>query len=281
MDVTKEITKEVFERFVPAAKTPERNTSVFSRLVPYFTRSYIYLQSKLFKGKSEMMDLESVKELILQFVCIHAFCRAMPSLDLVLTGTGFGIVSTQDTAPASQTRVKALKDEMEWQALMSISSLLAILIMTDGWGSSDAGKNAIQCLYYDPDKMNDVGPIDNNLSMVENWRRICLYRQSAEWMVKREMSPEYYDYLLDRVRTGKMTNADIGVFNAAVNYIARAIGDMEAGKPCLSPDRWEIRDYMERYADMLPEYKNSRLYISLHGEKYENKQEDPTFFFIN
>ena len=220
MDVTKEITKEIFEQYVPAAKMPERNTSVFNRMVPYFSLSYQYLQNLLFQGMDELMDAEDLKGGILQFVCIHAFFRAIPSLDLVLTGTGFGIVSTNDTAPASQTRVKALRDEMEWQSLMAISRLLAILVKTDGWGASAAGKNAIPSLYYDPNQMTQFGPIDNNLSMADNWRRICQYRATAEMMVRQEISFEYYDALRDRVRTAKMTNADIGVYNSHFPNIA-------------------------------------------------------------
>ena len=281
MDVTKEITKEIFEQYVPAAKMPERNTSVFNRMVPYFSRSYQHLQDLLFKDIPTLMDADDLKNAILQFVCIHAFFRAIPSLDLVLTGTGFGVVSTNDTAPASQTRVKALRDEMEWQSLMSISALLAALVKTDKWGDSVAGKNAIRCLYYDPCQINEYGPIDRNLSMAENWRRVCQYRATAEQMVRREISQEYYDALLCRLRTGKMTNADIGIYQSALDYISRSIGDMEAGKPCMAPAQWELRDYMERYAELLPEYKQSKLYSSIHGDRYENQPEDPTFFFVN
>lgn len=281
MDITKEITKEIFEQYVPAAKMPERNTSVFNRMVPYFSRSYQHLQDLLFKGIPTLMDADDLKNAILQFVCIHAFFRAIPSLDLVLTGTGFGVVSTNDTAPASQTRVKALRDEMEWQSLMSISALLVALVRVDKWGDSAAGKNAIRSLYYDPCQINEYGPIDRNLSMAENWRRVCQYRATAEQMVKREISQEYYDALLCRLRTGKMTNADIGIYHSALNYIARSIGDMASGKPCMVPAQWELRDYMERYADMLPEYQQSKLYASIHGDRYENKPEDPTFFFVN
>lgn len=73
MDVTKEINKEIFEQYVPAAKMPERNTSVFNRMVPYFSRSYQHLQDLLFKGTTTLMDAEEMKGGILQFVCIHAF----------------------------------------------------------------------------------------------------------------------------------------------------------------------------------------------------------------
>ena len=40
MVIKTEITKEVFESFVPAAKMPERNSSVFTRLEMAFERAY-------------------------------------------------------------------------------------------------------------------------------------------------------------------------------------------------------------------------------------------------
>ena len=61
MDVTKEITKEIFEQYVPAAKMPERNTSVFNRMVPYFSRSYQHLQDLLFKDIPTLMDADDLK----------------------------------------------------------------------------------------------------------------------------------------------------------------------------------------------------------------------------
>ena len=40
--------------------------------------------------------------------CVDVFLREMRGLDLVLTPTGFGVVNTNDTAPASKIRVDAL-----------------------------------------------------------------------------------------------------------------------------------------------------------------------------
>lgn len=278
MDV-ENINKETFDKYCPAARTSK--DTIFKMIQPYFQQCYEYLKFLLFGSKEEFVELEVLQDDETEYVCCTAFARAIPSLDIVLTGTGFGVVSTQDTAPASQQRVKAVRDEMEWQAMLTISRMLGNLIKIDGWGTSKAGEYAIRSIYYDPQKMLEIGPVDEKYALIENWKRICHYRLTAEQMVKRTISPEYYEALMKRIRTASMTNADIGVYENCLNYMARAIKDLEDGKLPLSPDKWEIRDYMERYADMLPEYKKSRLYNSLHGEKYENKQEDPTFFFIN
>lgn len=45
-------------------------------------------------------------------IAYEAFYRAIPSLDLVLTPNGFGIVSNQNIAPASRERVDALKESL-------------------------------------------------------------------------------------------------------------------------------------------------------------------------
>lgn len=73
MDVTKEITKEIFEQYVPAAKMPERNTSVFNRMVPYFSRSYQHLQDLLFKDIPTLMDADDLK------TPSCSSCASMPS----------------------------------------------------------------------------------------------------------------------------------------------------------------------------------------------------------
>ena len=46
-------------------------------------------------------------------VCNHAFMQDIPSLDLVLTPNGFGIVSNANIAPASKDRVERLIASLE------------------------------------------------------------------------------------------------------------------------------------------------------------------------
>ena len=130
MVIKTEITKEVFESFVPAAKMPERNSSVFTRLEMAFERAYDGLV-RSYIGQTYVDSLETEeksKENVKALVCILAFIQSARSLDLVLTSTGFGIVRTDSTAPASQERVDALLRQMRLEQYERIEVLIKDLI---------------------------------------------------------------------------------------------------------------------------------------------------------
>ena len=121
-----EITKEKFESYVPAAQMPERSTSVYDRLQKAFERAYGVISREIV-GASFVDRVEQdkgTKEDIMALVCIMAFVNSARSLDLVLTATGFGIVSTTSTAPASRARVDSLIEEMRLEAYERKCNLL-------------------------------------------------------------------------------------------------------------------------------------------------------------
>ena len=72
-------------------------------------------------------------------VC-EAYKNAIPSLDLVLTPNGFGIVSNQNVAPASKERVERLLASLEQERDRNIEQLLLRLPTIEGWEQSEQGK---------------------------------------------------------------------------------------------------------------------------------------------
>ena len=72
-------------------------------------------------------------------VC-EAYKNAIPSLDLVLTPNGFGIVSNQNVAPASKERVERLLASLEAERDRNIEQLLLRLPTIEGWEQSEQGK---------------------------------------------------------------------------------------------------------------------------------------------
>lgn len=280
MEIEKEITKEVFELNCPAAKTPERNTSVYNRMVPFFRKAYQMLIDRVFgDGFEDKAATDALKTYVITYVCCDAFCEAIPSLDIVLTGTGFGIVSTNDTAPASQQRVKALRDDMQWKAQMSLSTVISRLAMTDGWGETGTARNVISVLYYSPDFVVKYGGNDASIPDIDKWRAAVAYRYTPEMKLRMELSEEYYNKLLEKLRTNAMGEADRILFNRCMEFESSCINAFVRGTVCPDIRVYGIRDYMERYIDSFPDYKNSTLYSKLHGEHYENGPQDPTFFF--
>ena len=75
-----------------------------------------------------------------KLVACQAYMTAIPSLDLVLTPNGFGIVSNQNIVPASRERVDALMNSLESQRDSAIEALILRLSSRTDWQQSTQGK---------------------------------------------------------------------------------------------------------------------------------------------
>lgn len=75
-----------------------------------------------------------------KLVACHAYMTAIPSLDLVLTPNGFGIVSNQNVVPASRERVERLITSLEAQRDSAIEALVIRLSSRNDWRESSQGK---------------------------------------------------------------------------------------------------------------------------------------------
>ena len=71
-----------------------------------------------------------------KLVACQAYMTAIPSLDLVLTPNGFGIVSNQNIVPASRERVDALINSLESQRDSAIEALILRLSSRTDWQQS-------------------------------------------------------------------------------------------------------------------------------------------------
>ena len=76
----------------------------------------------------------------LVYVTAHALMAAIPSIDLVLTPNGFGIVNTGNIAPASRDRVERLIASVENERDCAIESMLLRLPKEDGWLQTDQSR---------------------------------------------------------------------------------------------------------------------------------------------
>ena len=74
-----------------------------------------------------------------KLVACQAYMTAIPSLDLVLTPNGFGVVSNQNIVPASRERVDALMNSLESQRDSAIEALILRLSSRTDWQQSAQG----------------------------------------------------------------------------------------------------------------------------------------------
>ncbi len=81
-------------------------------------------------------DSNNIKILCCRLVVADALLRAIPSLDIVLTPNGFGVVSTPNLAPASSQRVDRLVASLQAHRDDCIAALLPELVGASKWLAS-------------------------------------------------------------------------------------------------------------------------------------------------
>ena len=278
MEIIKEISKEVFENYVPAARMPERSSSVFTRL-----------QEQLEIASRQLEDIagpviwtyiessESLMRAVLRLVCLRAFILSARSLDVVLTATGFGIVSTNSTAPASKARVDALIDDCLLRAAEALDDILGELMRTEGWGTTAHARQAVTCRFW------SIGHLRKHPTLrytAESWQTASGLAIVADGFLRKAISGEYMDELLEKLRTSTLGDADTVIVEKCLSFTGAFISGYEQNR---RPNQLMLDDIvgqLETHIQLYPTYQNSETYKGRHAQRYTNKQDDPTFFFM-
>lgn len=97
----------------------------------------IFTSESTFNTICGYTDSNNIKILCSRLVVADALRRAIPSLDIVLTPNGFGVVNTSNLAPASKPRVDRLVGSMLAHRDDCIAALLPELVGASKWLASD------------------------------------------------------------------------------------------------------------------------------------------------
>lgn len=128
--------------------TVEGEPTLIEKLYPYLETAEqwtidTFVPEDIFNEIAETDSLgpnERFRYPLEKLVACHAYMSAIPSLDLVLTPNGFGIVSNQNVAPASRERVDALITSLESQRDAAIEAFILRLSSRTDWRESAQGK---------------------------------------------------------------------------------------------------------------------------------------------
>ena len=132
--------------FMPNAfATVEGELSLLEKTAPYIQEAEEFLNTQItgeeiFGQYARSVETSLLKRLMVKIVCAHAFMKAVPALDVVLTPNGFGIVSNQNVAPASKERVERLILSLEDERDMAIEQMLFRLGSVEEWRSTTQAK---------------------------------------------------------------------------------------------------------------------------------------------
>ena len=122
--------------YVPNVFTSvEGEVSLFDKMKTHLQFAESWLEQTIV-GETTMAaitEASPLHDIICQIIVSEAFRKAVPSLDLVLTPNGFGIVSNQNIAPASKERVDRLLAALETTRDDCIELLLRYLPSIGTW----------------------------------------------------------------------------------------------------------------------------------------------------
>lgn len=148
-------------KYIPKVlATVEGEASLFDKLTPFLVTAEEWLSANITAGyTAELMQDATTADLVRRLVTAHALMLAVPSLDVVLTPNGFGIVSTDRIAPASKERVERLIAQLEALRDGLVTALIPWFnaLCPDWAESTEQGRYWYDTLFHTPEVCRNCG----------------------------------------------------------------------------------------------------------------------------
>ena len=275
MEITVKISKPEFDMAIPAAKEPKG--IVFAKLENKINQAIVDIcEDKLGDVGIQYVNenTESVVTWAVKVLAsVDVFLREMRGLDLVLTGSGFGVVSTNDTAPASKIRVDALDGELRVKWLRAHDELLKRCFKIEGWYQQ--GLVVIDTLFCFFEHLKAFAGLQAPIS--KDWENAQQSILDADRWLRDKISDEFMDELITQMATDHLTNENRGI----VHQVRRFIGMSVIGNKGTAYEFYRrLMNTLEGDLESFPTYANSSAFEANHFKPYENRKEDGAFHFV-
>lgn len=277
-----------FEKFVPSLR--DGGEEIYKGIEPYLQPAYWRLKNEL---KVELMN-NKCAPYFRRAVYATAAYNALPTLDLVATPNGFGVVSNQNIAPASKERVAAFRESLRQYKSDCKDQCLERYYQASIKGLTEQRENdeTNSWIFIPEDTILRSGIIysatvarDNGITMPdgqpvyeEEMRRLEYKLAAADVKIRKLISGKQFDYEMGAERFGD--KLDLMLRRLAAMYV------MQADRRAVKDYENEILDFMEENPEGTTAAERFKYYhASVQRElrknpvRYENRKEDPTYFF--
>lgn len=272
-------TRELFQKAIPTAINPD--DYLFQDAQQHLENANRWVRNQfigedLYNG---FEDLDSDIQSQLNFIVANkAFYDLIPQLDLILTPNGFGIVRTDNVAPASADRVKNLLDRTYRNWSTQFDQLLIQLLTTDNllakFRKSPVFYSLTNSFFLTASELSIHAGIAN--ATREDLEKLAPKISMCEVYLKRKISVEYYEELLSKVRVNALTEADKVVFP----QFKRSLGmDLQGNHHAVVGYMDNVMNYIENNPDLYPTYTKSSTFINKSKQYFKNEKDSSGFFF--
>lgn len=269
------ITKEQFESYVPAFRSP--TGEIWMKMNSYIGEEVDRWSDLV--GASPTLE-EGTFACMIRTVCLRAAYEAVPAMDIVITPTGFGIVSNQTTAPASRDRVEALREQLRRDASRTEDQCMESLLAA---GQLLHPSVVVNSLFWNASIMRRYGVTtpDGRRIFREERERLLPELFLAEEQVMAVISPELYESLVVSLRTPAVPADDLhrNLIDNVRHVLAALLRNASASRTPIKDQMRSLLDFVQKNAAKLPEYATSRTAEAHNFKRYENQKDDPCYFF--
>ncbi len=135
---TDSINRDTIGKYIPNVLTEvEGETPLFDKLAPFIASTRMQLERSIL-GSDDFLS-PAHNELALKIVVAEAFADAAPSLDVVITPSGIGVINTDNLAPASKERVERLIASLRKSSEGYRKLLIDLCRLYPEWRASERG----------------------------------------------------------------------------------------------------------------------------------------------
>lgn len=216
---------------------------------------------------------EKLQAAIKDLVILESFINKLRSHDLVMTDTGFGVVSNEQYAPASTTRVDSLMNELLFIRDKRKVFVINKLRQVKGWAKTTQAERCIPNLMWSPRLLEQYSSLGNRLTYAD--LKACSGMiTEADIFLRRHLG----EAMIDRLLTDERECGQDQSHNHAI-HLMRVLTGMRIDNKDIRNSYERVANYIEANIESFEEYKDSNEYKANHMERYENKIEDPTYFW--
>ena len=266
-------------KYLPnALTTVEGETPLYDKISPYLAKAHAWL-AKHFTGTDILTAIEAsapadpLRELCAHIVAVDAFRRAIPSLDLILTPNGFGIVSNQNVVPASADRVKRLIDSLLTNRDSLANTLLDNLAKRADWLTTEQAQFFGTSLWPDLELPHLAGYNADIWSHYQSLRLqvLSIEQELAEHFVSEE--------LITRLRHDMLTQQVTPEERSIIDGIRQTTLEMLAGKPLDFKRMYSVVQRIRTKPDLFPEWQDSYTSMLFCRPSFENQKDSGGYWW--
>lgn len=274
------MTQQTFEQYVPAFRSP--TAEIFKKVEPLLLSLRKKWEERVISADATLTTDD--RDRLDAAVALRSAYRLVPQLDLVLTPTGFGIVSNQNTAPASPSRVSALREQLRIYAALQEDLLMEHLAAI---GSLRMPHATVRNLLWTPRLLRSFGVTlhDGQDIYKEELPSIEVSIARATDTIIDILSAPLYSALLQS-QYQPLEVDDPNLYTLLLNDSRRLLAALiqsrrptDTSQPEVKNQVRHIIDYLERNAERIPLYLTSSTHLARKASPYENKKTDASFFF--